>query len=125
MFEISIDTGGTFTDGLLIDEEGRLSIAKTPTTVDDPSAGVMECIKLLAQERSMTLKELLPKVSTLLTATTLGTNAVLELKGAKVCMLTTKGFRDLLEWRRVVKPDLYNLKMPQPIILVPGIYVLE
>ncbi len=119
MFEISIDTGGTFTDGLLIDEEGRLSIAKTPTIVDDPSAGVMECITLLARERGMTLKKLLPKVSTLLTATTLATNAALELKGAKVCMITTKGFRDILEWRRVVKPDLFNLKMPQPTILVP------
>lgn len=119
MFTISIDTGGTFTDGLLADEEGRISIAKAPTTADEPSVGLMECLTLLAQERGLTLKELLPRVNTLVTATTLSTNAVLELKGAKVCMITTKGFRDILEWRRVVKPDLYNLKMPTPIILVP------
>ena len=90
MFEISIDTGGTFTDGVLADEEGRFNIAKAPTRVDEPSLGITECITMLAQQRGMTLKELLAEVSTLVVATTLASNAVIQLRGAKVCMITTR-----------------------------------
>ena len=62
MFQISIDTGGTFTDGVLLREDGTVSIAKVPTTPDDPSEGVLSCIQILAQaEHGATEGEILQK----------------------------------------------------------------
>ena len=106
MLEVAIDTGGTFTDGLLTDEAGKVSVAKVPTTSDDLSKGIMQCLTALAQERGMKLEALLPQVKTVVTATALATNAILQAKGSKACMITTKNFRDVIELRRIVKPDL-------------------
>lgn len=120
MFQISIDTGGTFTDGVLLHEDGTISTAKVPTTPDEPTRGVMDCVKLLASsENGLTTNEMLARTQSFTLGTTVGTNAVLQLKGAKVGMITTKGYRDVLEMRRVVKPDLFNMKLPKPVILVP------
>ncbi len=113
MFEIVIDTGGTFTDGILIDEQRKISMAKFPTNVADPSISIMGCIRLLAQEPGLTEQELLANTTTLVIGTTLATNCVLEGKGAKCCLLYTKGFRDIPELgRRIPKADIYNLKVP-------------
>ncbi len=59
MFEIAIDTGGTFTDGVLIDDERKISVAKFPTDVVDPEKSLMGCIELLARERGLTDQALL------------------------------------------------------------------
>lgn len=120
MFHIAIDTGGTFTDGVLLREDGTYSFAKASTTPVDASLGIMECVKLLARnEQGMTLKEVLGKTQSITIGTTIGTNAVLQNKGAKVGMITTKGFRDVLEMRRIPKQEVYNLRLPKPEILVP------
>lgn len=120
MFELALDTGGTFTDGLLIDEERRISVAKFPTHPANPSASIMGCLKLLAQERGLTEQALLADITTLVVGTTFATNCVLEEKGAKCCLIYTKGFKDIPELlRRIPKADIYNAKLPAPRVLIP------
>lgn len=120
MFEILIDTGGTFTDGVLVDENQEISMAKFPTNATDPSLSVMGCIKRLCQERGLTEQEVLANTSTLVMGTTLATNSVVEGKGAKCCLLYTKGFRDVLELgRRITKENIYILKTPSIEPLIP------
>lgn len=120
MFEIVVDTGGTFTDGVLIDEEGRTSVAKFLTNVEEPPISIMGCVTLLAQERNLTEQELLGSTTSMVVGTTLPTNCVLEGTGAKCCLVHTKGFRDIFELsRRIPKDDIYNLKVPAPRALIP------
>jgi N-methylhydantoinase A len=120
MFRIAIDAGGTFTDGVLLRGDGTLGVAKVPTTPVDESEGIMECLKLLARnEKGMNLKDVLEKTESVTVGTTIGTKAVLQNKGAKVGMITTKGFRDVLEMRRIPKQEVYNLRLPKPVILIP------
>lgn len=120
MFEIVMDTGGTFTDGVLMDEERHISVAKVPTNVADPSIGIMGCITALAQEHKLTKQRLLADTTTLVIGTTLASNCILEGKGAKCCLIYTKGFRDIPEIGRMIpKADIYNLKVPSPPVLIP------
>lgn len=116
---IGIDVGGTFTDIVLVDENGDLKIDKVPSTSDDPSIGVIEGIRKVARGRS--LKEFLAEVASIVHGTTVCTNTILQQKGAKVGLLTTKGFKDTIEMRRGHRePPRYDLKLPPPKPLVPG-----
>ena len=111
---IGIDVGGTFTDLVLLDEEsGRLVQHKTPSTPDDPSRGVVAGL----QELGIGLDE----VGLIVHGTTVTTNAVLTEGGAKTGLLTTEGFRDVLEMRRGVRSrrHLYDNKYVAPPPLVP------
>ena len=120
MFKIAIDTGGTFTDGVLIDDEGMISVAKFPTNIVDPQKSLMGCISLLAQERGLTDKTLIAKTTDIVIGTTIATNCIVSKKGAKCCMITTKGFRDMLELSsRIPKEDPYDLRIPPPEFLIP------
>jgi len=87
MFEIIIDTGGTSTDGVLIDDKQRISVAKSETDPADPSKSIMSCIARLAEERHLTQQELLWNTTTVSIGTTLPTNCILEGKGAKCCLI--------------------------------------
>ena len=107
MYRIGIDVGGTFTDLVAVDDGGRVTLAKSMSTPADPSLGVMEGLRLLAGTERI------------VHGTTVATNALLERKGAKVGLLTTKGHRDILEMREGLKDDRYNLRMPPPVPLVP------
>ncbi|MFC1593248.1 hydantoinase/oxoprolinase N-terminal domain-containing protein, partial [Candidatus Omnitrophota bacterium] len=119
MFHICMDTGGTFTDGVLIDDSGNVNIAKSQTTPDNLHTGIIECTRLLANTRpDMTLTEFMGKVGTFTFSTTVADNALIQLNGARACMLTTKGFRDILEWRRMmIKPNIYDLRLPKPVLI--------
>lgn len=120
MFEIFIDTGGTFTDGVLTDERQTITVAKSETIPADPAKSIMNCINGLAKGRQMELKELLKKTSSVSIGTTLPTNCILEEKGAKCCLIYTKGFRDIFELGRTIpKTDIYNLKVFPPKVLIP------
>lgn len=120
MFEIVIDTGGTFTDAVLIDEDRKINTAKFPTNVVDPSTSILGCIGILAQQRHLTEQKVLADTATLVIATTLPTNCVLEKKGAKCCLIYTKGFKDIPELgTKIWKEDIYNLKVPPPSYLIP------
>jgi N-methylhydantoinase A len=120
MFEIMIDTGGTFTDGVLLDDKQRISVAKAETEPADPARSILNCIARLAEERNMTQQDLLRDTATVTIGTTLPTNCILEGKGAKCCLIHTKGFRDVFELGRTIpKTDIYNLKVNPPRILIP------
>lgn len=120
MFEIVIDTGGTFTDAVLIDEDRKINTAKFPTNVVDPSTSILGCIGILAQQRHLTEQKVLADTATLVIGTTLSTNCVLEKKGAKCCLIYTKGFKDIPELgTKIWKEDIYNLKVPPPSYLIP------
>jgi len=120
MFEIVIDTGGTFTDAVLIDEDRKINTAKFPTNVVDPSTSILGCIGILAQQRHLTEQKVLAHTATLVIGTTLSTNCVLEKKGAKCCLIYTKGLKDIPELgTKIWKEDIYNLKVPPPSYLIP------
>lgn len=114
MYRVGVDIGGTFTDLLLVGNEGQAVIGKTLTTLDDPSLAVE-----LALSRA--LKDGVAKfgdMGTLVHGTTLVTNALIERKGAPTALLTTTGFRDALEIGREHRYELYdlNLDLPKPLI---------
>jgi N-methylhydantoinase A len=119
MYRIGVDVGGTFTDLVAVDGEGRVVIAKSASTPEDPSIGVMDGLGLLAAELGADVRSLLAATDLIVHGTTVATNALLERKGAKVGMLTTEGHRDIIEMREGLKDDRYNLRMPPPVPLVP------
>jgi N-methylhydantoinase A len=115
---ISIDVGGTFTDVILADEkEGIFQYAKTPTTHDDLAQGVLRGLDEILQLSGKSIQDL----SYLIHGTTIGTNAIVEGKGAKVGLITTKGFEDVLEIRRVARPKeaAFDFEVDNPPPLVP------
>src|SRR5712691_2294586 len=119
MYLICIDVGGTFTDLVAVDESGRAILAKTASTPEDPSIGVMAGLTSLAEALALDRAALFAQTERIVHGTTVATNALLEHKGAKVGLLTTEGHRDVLEMREGLKDDRYNLRMPPPEPLVP------
>src|SRR5436190_10887712 len=119
MFCIGIDVGGTFTDLVAVDAQGRVTLAKSPSTPGDQSLGVMEGLERLATELGIDRATMLAGTERIVHGTTVATNALLERKGAKVGLLTTEGHRDIIEMREGLKDDRYNLRLPPPEQLVP------
>src|SRR5215831_13495037 len=119
MYRIGVDVGGTFTDLVAVDEEGRATLAKVPSTPDDPSIGVVDGLKLLGETLGAELSILLRETERVVHGTTVATNALLEHRGARVGLLTTEGHRDVIEMREGLKDDRYNLRLPPPEQLVP------
>jgi N-methylhydantoinase A len=119
MFRIGIDVGGTFTDLVAIDAEGGATLAKVPSTPDDPSLGVLDGLAALATRLGHDRATLLAETERIVHGTTVATNALLEHKGARTGLLTTEGHRDVVEMREGLKDDRYNLRLPPPEQLVP------
>jgi N-methylhydantoinase A len=119
MFRIGIDVGGTFTDLVAVDDAGRVTFAKAPSTPRDPSLGVLDGLARLARALGLERAALLAGTERIVHGTTVATNALLERKGARVGLLTTEGHRDVLEMREGLKDDRYNLRVPPPEPLVP------
>lgn len=113
-YRIGIDVGGTFTDFLLVDGEGNSKVYKTLSTPDDPTVGFFNGIVEMAKDHNMKLVHFLEKVSLIVHGTTVGTNAALTYSGAETILLTTEGFRDVLQMRRGLRPDAYNNQFVQP-----------
>ena len=111
MYKIGIDVGGTFTDFVVADEWGRPRFFKTQTTPDDPSNGVMTGLQEAAAAHGLSLDQLLGDTDLVIHGSTVATNTLVERKGARVGLITTDGFRDLLEMREGLKEDRYNLRM--------------
>ena len=115
---LGIDIGGTFTDVVIHDpRDGRAVIWKESTTPDDPSRGAMEGTKRVLEKAGAKPEQ----IGRVVHATTLFTNALIERKGAKTGLLTTAGFRDVLEIGRERKYELYDLfiEMPKPLVPRP------
>lgn len=118
-YKIGVDVGGTFTDFLLVDQNGEFSLYKTLTTPKDPTIGFFNGLKEMAQKRNQSLKEFIKQIDIIVHGTTITTNAVLTRNGAKTGLLTTKGFRDALEMRRGIREELYDNKYEPPKPLIP------
>jgi N-methylhydantoinase A len=120
-YAIGIDVGGTFTDFVLLDGDGSLVQHKTPSTPHDPSEGVLDGLEELAATVGLERSVLLAQVELIVHGTTVTTNAVLTDGGARTALLTTEGFRDILEMRRGVRSrkHLYDNKYVAPPPLVP------
>lgn len=115
-YTLSFDIGGTFTDFVLCDETaGTITVYKCPTTPADPSEGALTGLQELIAQQGLALDEMRVMVH----STTLVTNALIERKGVKTGLLTTKGFRDILELGREQFYDIYDLFAPFPEPLIP------
>ncbi|GAB5460620.1 hydantoinase/oxoprolinase family protein [Hoeflea alexandrii] len=102
-YVIGVDVGGTFTDVFILDEaSGKVSTAKVPSTRGDQSKGFVEGIASRVENFA--------DIRTVVHGTTVGTNALLERKGARTGIITTEGFRDVLEMRRRDRPTTWGLK---------------
>ncbi len=119
MYRIGIDVGGTFTDLVAVDDKGSVTLAKAASTPADQSIGVMEGLERLAEALGLERGRMLRETERIVHGTTVATNALLEMKGARVGLLTTEGHRDIIEMREGLKDDRYNLRQPPPIQLVP------
>ncbi|KAA0911344.1 hydantoinase/oxoprolinase family protein [Pusillimonas sp. ANT_WB101] len=112
---IGVDSGGTFTDLCTFDENtGELSVSKIASTPHDPSEGIAEGVRNMLRDVGRRAQE----VSFLGHGTTVGTNALIQLKGTKTALVVTEGFRDLLEIGRQKRPSLYDLYADKPVVLV-------
>ncbi|MBW1768928.1 MAG: hydantoinase/oxoprolinase family protein, partial [Deltaproteobacteria bacterium] len=118
-YVIGVDTGGTFTDLICVDEAGESIIVKTPSTPADPSVAIMDGLQGMATKMGKDLKGLLGDVTRICHGTTVSTNTVLTWTGAKVGLLCTKGFRDTLGIRFGIRETPYNYTIPAPKPLAP------
>jgi N-methylhydantoinase A len=114
MIRIGIDIGGTFTDLCAVTPDGRCWSAKLLTTPADPSAGFLAIL-----DRAFRADPAYRDVRAIVHATTLATNALLEGATARLGLITTAGFRDVLEIGRHFRRDLYNFFLEKPPVLVP------
>ena len=113
---VGVDVGGTFTDFVLVDEQRDLIFTgKRLTTPQDPSIAITEGVVRLLKEAGTDAGRL----NSVVHGTTLVTNTIIERTGAKVGLITTKGFRDSLEMGREIRYDLYDLFLENPPTLVP------
>ncbi|MBI2360190.1 MAG: hydantoinase/oxoprolinase family protein [Deltaproteobacteria bacterium] len=122
MSRVAIDVGGTFTDCLVLGDQGQLGDFKALTTPEDPSRGLMDCLEKAARAERKSVREFVAGLECIIHGTTLATNALLTEKGAKVAMLTTEGFRDAVEIRRGfknIRTSMYNVVVPPYKPLVP------
>jgi N-methylhydantoinase A len=118
MYRLSTDVGGTFTDGVLLDETtGTIKVSKVSSTPNNPAIGTIQSMERFGIPLS--------QVSFLVHGTTVVINALIEGKGAKAALITTEGFRDVLEIGRSNRTEMYNALYKKPRPLVPRYLILE
>lgn len=116
MYRIGIDVGGTFTDFTMIDEDaGVVHFHKVPSTPHDPSEAIATGIGQMLADHGVAPSQ----VSHVGHGTTVATNLIIERKGARVGLITTRGFRDVLEIGRQTRPHLYDYSVGKPPVAVP------
>lgn len=114
-FIMGVDIGGTFTDTVVMNDAGEISIFKVPSTPQDNSKGVLASIELASQIMGLRPDDFFAKMSTFFHGTTVCTNTVLTRKGSKVGFITTRGFRDTLPMMRATRTRSSNiLEMDMP-----------
>jgi N-methylhydantoinase A len=96
MYKVGIDIGGTFTDCVIIDREGRSTISKVLTTTHDPSIGVLDALAAGCKTMGLTVERLLSACDAFFHSCTIGTNAIIERTGARTAFITTRGHEDML-----------------------------
>jgi len=118
-FRVGIDVGGTFTDAISVDDKGFTQTGKAPTTPRDLTIGTMNVIDILAGRNNLDRRQFLSQVSTIVHGTTTGTNIIATRVGPKMGLLCTKGHRDVIQFRRVTKDNMYDWRVDFPEVLVP------
>ncbi len=118
---VAVDIGGTFTDIVVMAGDGTLSESKVSTTPDDPSRAVVAGVEALLKELGLDPG----RVEEVLHGTTVGSNTLLQRSGARTGLITTRGFRDVLEIGRIRMPDMFDLTWDKPKPLVPRRHRLE
>jgi N-methylhydantoinase A len=113
-FRVGVDIGGTFTDIVFLNDRGELHTKKISSSVENYARAIVEGIEQVFREHGVGPNA----VEEVLHATTVASNAILEHKGANTGLITTKGFRDVLELRRLRMPRLYDLHWEKPPDLV-------
>jgi N-methylhydantoinase A len=122
MYKICVDIGGTFTDCVVMDGQGNLGEFKAPSTPADFSQGVINALKEAAAAYSKTLEQFVGEIESIIHGTTVATNALVTRNIARTAMVTTKGFRDIIEMRRCLKIDtksMYEAFIPPYDPIVP------
>ena len=109
---IGVDTGGTFTD-FVFEKDHKLHLFKLPSTPSDPSQSITDGLKRICKDLGVNLRDV-----EVVHGTTVGTNALLQRRGARTALVTTKGFEDVLIIGRQARPELYNLNAIKPPSLV-------
>jgi N-methylhydantoinase A len=117
-YEIGIDVGGTFTD-FVIRQDNDIYSGKTFTTPSDEATGILNALSMMAEHYNADVRQLLEGTDTVVLGTTVVTNTMLEYSGAKVGMITTKGFRDVIDLRSGYKEDHFDIRLPAPYPIVP------
>lgn len=112
---VGIDIGGTFTDLSVLDPSGIVAVGKALTTHGAPATGVIEALDSLLAAHDIDAA----RIGRLVHGTTLVTNALIERRGARTALITTAGFRDVVEMGREHRYDLYDLDIEMPVPLVP------
>jgi N-methylhydantoinase A len=112
MLKMAVEVGGTFTDLVWMGGDGLVRTHKVPSTPGDPSGGVIQGLEEALGNQMHTMTELFH-------GSTIATNAVLERKGCRAGLVTTKGFRDLLVIQRQTRPNVYAVALEKPAPLVP------
>ena len=120
-FRLGVDVGGTFTDIILIDPNGQILYSKTPSTPQNQSVGVLDGIKKMTAVYGVQPDE----IGQIVHGTTIATNALLERKGSRTGLVTTKGFKDVLAIGRQSRSELYSLRPKQPSPLVTRNLIVE
>jgi len=119
------DTGGTFTDLVVEDDDGAISLYKASTTPSDPVAGVLDALTLAAADRGLDLPSLLARADTFIHGTTHAINAIITKRTAKTALLVTEGHRDMLMFREGGRLEPFNQTVPYPKPFVPRALTFE
>jgi N-methylhydantoinase A len=115
---IGIDVGGTFTDFLVLEENGTRIVHKTSSVPSDPATAVTRGLKEIAERQGKELEDFIAGIDTIVHGTTVTTNALLTRRGAKVGLITTEGFRDVLPMRDGTREEAYDNRYAPPTPLV-------
>ncbi len=115
----AVDTGGTFTDLIVEDDDGGLHMFKAATTPDDPIRGVLDSLQVAADDFGMELGALLAKADLFIHGTTHAINAIVTGNTAKTAFLTTEGHRDILVFREGGRMEPFNFTVPYPQPYIP------
>ncbi len=126
-FKIGVDVGGTFIDLAVVDQNGRSQLYKTLSDPADLAGALLAGLEVVAGNQKLTLPELLAQTEIIIHGSTVATNALLTKTGAKTALVTTEGFRDVLNMRRGMRVNLYDPKQAPPVPLIPRhlIYTVE
>jgi len=120
-YRLGVDAGGTFTDFILADSEGEVSLFKTESTPCDPTKAIGAGLGLISEATGLTPKDIISQCDLCINGTTVGLNALIQHKGAKTGLICTKGHEDSIEIRLGHKEDgyRYDAEYPPAVMLVP------